>query len=56
MDTDTGDGPETTSTAGLAPDPARRLGKVREIADSALGYMSLEEMLSELLERIRDGP
>lgn len=55
MDTDTGDGPETTSAAGLAPDSSRSLENVREIADSALGYMSLEELLSELLERIRTG-
>jgi len=39
----------------LAPDPARRLDNVREITDSALGYMSLEDLLSELLDRIRKG-
>ncbi|HEX5223874.1 MAG TPA: SpoIIE family protein phosphatase [Solirubrobacteraceae bacterium] len=32
-----------------------RLAHLQSIADSALGYMSLEEMLSELLERIRGG-
>jgi serine phosphatase RsbU (regulator of sigma subunit)/anti-sigma regulatory factor (Ser/Thr protein kinase) len=33
--------------------PAAHLGNARSITDSALAYMSLEEMLSELLERIR---
>ena len=31
----------------------QRFANLESIADSALGYMSLEEMLSELLERIR---
>ena len=33
----------------------RQLEQMLSVTDSALGYMSLEEMLSELLERIRDG-
>ncbi len=33
----------------------RRLEQLERITDSALGYMSLEEMLSEVLERIRTG-
>ncbi len=37
------------------PGSEQRLEHLRSIADSALGYMSLEEMLSELLERIRAG-
>lgn len=31
----------------------RRLERLQSIADAALGYLSLEEMISELLERIR---
>jgi anti-sigma regulatory factor (Ser/Thr protein kinase)/putative methionine-R-sulfoxide reductase with GAF domain len=31
----------------------RRLEQVQHVTDSALGFMSLEEMLSELLERVR---
>ncbi len=33
----------------------QRLESLQRLTDSALGYLSLEEMLSELLERIRDG-
>jgi serine phosphatase RsbU (regulator of sigma subunit)/anti-sigma regulatory factor (Ser/Thr protein kinase) len=32
----------------------QRLDRLQTITDSALGYMSLEEMVSELLERIRE--
>jgi serine phosphatase RsbU (regulator of sigma subunit)/anti-sigma regulatory factor (Ser/Thr protein kinase) len=32
---------------------SRRLDDLRQLTDAALGYMSLEQMLSELLERIR---
>jgi serine phosphatase RsbU (regulator of sigma subunit)/anti-sigma regulatory factor (Ser/Thr protein kinase) len=49
---------EPSSEPGGAPPgdsvSAARAGHLRSITDSALGYMSLEEMLSELLERIRD--
>jgi len=48
--------PEQTSESAQAEAPpaeAAHLGDARSITDSALGYMSLEEMLSELLERIR---
>jgi len=34
-------------------DGADRFGRLESITDSALGYLSLEEMLSEVLERIR---
>ena len=34
---------------------SERLEHIQQITDSALAYMSLEEMLSELLERIRSG-
>jgi len=34
---------------------SEHLGRVQSITDATLGYMSLEEMLSELLERIRAG-
>jgi serine phosphatase RsbU (regulator of sigma subunit)/anti-sigma regulatory factor (Ser/Thr protein kinase) len=34
---------------------SERLEHIQQITDSALGFMSLEEMLSELLERIRTG-
>jgi serine phosphatase RsbU (regulator of sigma subunit)/anti-sigma regulatory factor (Ser/Thr protein kinase) len=36
-------------------DASERLEHIRQITDSALAYMSLEQLLSELLERIRDG-
>jgi serine phosphatase RsbU (regulator of sigma subunit)/anti-sigma regulatory factor (Ser/Thr protein kinase) len=38
---------------GVSTPARRRLEQVQSITDSSLGYMSLEEMLSELLERIR---
>jgi serine phosphatase RsbU (regulator of sigma subunit)/anti-sigma regulatory factor (Ser/Thr protein kinase) len=37
------------------PVSAERVAHAQSITDAALGYMSLEEMLSELLERIRAG-
>jgi len=36
-------------------DAGRQLEQMLSITDAALGYLSLEEMLAELLERIRDG-
>ena len=53
MEIETGEGPPTNRATRLAPDEAGRLENVREIAGSTLGYTSLEELLSELLERIR---
>src|SRR5579875_2035838 len=46
--------------AGLGPPASgaeqaeRRLEHMREVAAPSLGYLSLEQMLSEMLERIRD--
>jgi serine phosphatase RsbU (regulator of sigma subunit)/anti-sigma regulatory factor (Ser/Thr protein kinase) len=37
------------------PPGSERLDRLQSVTDVALGYMSLEEMLSELLERIRTG-
>jgi serine phosphatase RsbU (regulator of sigma subunit)/anti-sigma regulatory factor (Ser/Thr protein kinase) len=43
----------STSTGALdRPQTERHLEHLQSITDAALGYMSLEEMLSELLERI----
>jgi len=53
VEIETGEGPPTNRATRLAPDEAGRLENVREIAGSTLGYTSLEELLSELLERIR---
>ena len=36
-------------------EPGRTLEHMLSVTDAALGYLSLEEMISELLERIRDG-
>jgi serine phosphatase RsbU (regulator of sigma subunit)/anti-sigma regulatory factor (Ser/Thr protein kinase) len=51
-------GSATPSSAPVKP-PAGELGRTLEhmlsVTDAALGYLSLEEMISELLERIRDG-
>ncbi len=41
--------------AGASEEDATHVEPMQSIADAALGYMSLEEMLSELLERIRQG-
>ncbi len=57
------DGPGRTghghAGAGAPPQEHReaghRLEQMLAITDAALGYLSLEEMLSELLERIREG-
>src|SRR5947208_7529561 len=52
-------GPEATrrTEAGASGAPseaaAQRLTNLKSVADATLGYMSAEEMLSELLERIR---
>ena len=52
-------GPEATrrTEAGASGAPseaaAQRLANLQSVADTTLGYMSAEEMLSELLERIR---
>jgi serine phosphatase RsbU (regulator of sigma subunit)/anti-sigma regulatory factor (Ser/Thr protein kinase) len=46
-------GPNGPRVSQPAETPA--LQPLQSITDSALGYMSLEEMLSELLERIRTG-
>lgn len=56
--TDVGDEPQTDRSAagGGAPGPSiseSRRSHLLSITDSALGYMSLEDTLSELLERIR---
>jgi serine phosphatase RsbU (regulator of sigma subunit)/anti-sigma regulatory factor (Ser/Thr protein kinase) len=51
-----GSGPRTNAAEQPAPASSVSLGRrshLLSIADSALGYMSLEDMLSELLERIR---
>jgi serine phosphatase RsbU (regulator of sigma subunit)/anti-sigma regulatory factor (Ser/Thr protein kinase) len=45
-----GDGP----SPGAAGETGRQLEQMLSITDAALGYLSLEEMLSELLGRIRD--
>ncbi|HEX4116311.1 MAG TPA: SpoIIE family protein phosphatase [Solirubrobacteraceae bacterium] len=59
LDTDTGTGLNAEiptvagqSTLGTSVSDSRR-NHLLSITDSALGYMSLEDMLSELLERIR---
>jgi serine phosphatase RsbU (regulator of sigma subunit)/anti-sigma regulatory factor (Ser/Thr protein kinase) len=46
-------GADRAGRAGGARAPDRRLERLQSIADAALGYMSLEDMLGELLERIR---
>src|SRR3954468_10794369 len=60
LQTHGGDEPDAaTSAAGKRPALGSSVSESRRnhllsITDSALGYMSLEDMLSELLERIRD--
>ncbi len=56
LETETGSGPRTSTAEQPAPASSVSLGRRRHllrITDSAQGYMSLEDMLSELLERIR---
>jgi serine phosphatase RsbU (regulator of sigma subunit)/anti-sigma regulatory factor (Ser/Thr protein kinase) len=48
------DGPNGSTTDGLGGSSEQRLEGLERVTDSALAYMSLEDMLSELLERIRD--
>jgi serine phosphatase RsbU (regulator of sigma subunit)/anti-sigma regulatory factor (Ser/Thr protein kinase) len=54
--TDSGDEPHTVVSEGALGSSVSesRRNHLLSITDSALGYMSLEDMLSELLERIRD--
>jgi serine phosphatase RsbU (regulator of sigma subunit)/anti-sigma regulatory factor (Ser/Thr protein kinase) len=40
-------------TASVAPGSDERLERIQSVTDASLGYMSLEELLSELLDRIR---
>lgn len=52
------DGEPTTRGAAASQEgsgQAQALEQIQEITESALAYMSLEELLSELLERIRTG-
>jgi serine phosphatase RsbU (regulator of sigma subunit)/anti-sigma regulatory factor (Ser/Thr protein kinase) len=59
LDTETAKGVDTSAPATAERPPATssvsngRRSHLLSITDSALGYMSLEDMLSELLERIR---
>lgn len=54
VNTERPDTPATSEQSPLSSTVTRsRRGDLLSIADSALGYMSLEDMLSELLERIR---
>jgi serine phosphatase RsbU (regulator of sigma subunit)/anti-sigma regulatory factor (Ser/Thr protein kinase) len=41
--------------SGPDDETARQLEQMQAVTDAALGFLSLEEMLSELLERVRDG-
>jgi serine phosphatase RsbU (regulator of sigma subunit)/anti-sigma regulatory factor (Ser/Thr protein kinase) len=41
------------SRASVKPGSDERLERIQSVTDSSLGYMSLEQMLSELLDRIR---
>jgi serine phosphatase RsbU (regulator of sigma subunit)/anti-sigma regulatory factor (Ser/Thr protein kinase) len=56
LDAETGNGPHagtTEQSAQASSVPLGRRSRLLNIADSAFGYMSLGDMLSELLERIR---
>src|SRR5580692_10104080 len=59
LDTERARGVDPSARATAKPSPATssvsngRRSHLLSITDSALGYMSLEDMLSELLERIR---
>jgi serine phosphatase RsbU (regulator of sigma subunit)/anti-sigma regulatory factor (Ser/Thr protein kinase) len=50
-----GERPLASAQEGLDEDISRRLEQMLSVTDAALGYLSLEEMLSELLERVRSG-
>ncbi len=41
--------------SGSGEEASRQLGQMQSVTDAALGYLSVEEMLSELLERVRGG-
>ena len=47
--------PPTSEQAGRDERTPRQLEQMLSLADDALNYLSLEEMLSELLERVRGG-
>jgi serine phosphatase RsbU (regulator of sigma subunit)/anti-sigma regulatory factor (Ser/Thr protein kinase) len=55
VDADAGAAPEIRQPSSARGATASRLDRLRSTTDSALGYVSLQEMLSELLERIRVG-
>lgn len=47
--------PEPAASGASTGEGERRLAEFESLTDSALGYLSLEELLSELLDRIRAG-
>ncbi len=50
-----GERPPASAHAGQDEEASRQLEQMLSVTDASLGYLSLEEMLSELLERVRDG-
>jgi serine phosphatase RsbU (regulator of sigma subunit)/anti-sigma regulatory factor (Ser/Thr protein kinase) len=48
-----GDRPAASTPAGHDEESSRQLEQMLSVTDASLGYLSLEEMLSELLERVR---
>ncbi len=48
-----GERPPESAPAGQDEDAPRQLEQMLSVTDAALGYLSVEEMLSELLERVR---
>ncbi len=50
-----GERPAADARAEQDVETTRQLEQMQSVTDAALGYLSLEEMLSELLERVRGG-